>query len=63
VGWKMAVTIERAYGRKRLVEVTCNAPALLSTYNAAATRLSASGGESLPRWSEEIIRGLEPAAK
>jgi hypothetical protein len=61
VGWKMAVTIERAYGRKRLIEVMCNAPA--STYNAAATRLSASGGESLPRWSEEIIHRLEPAAK
>jgi len=63
VGWKMAVTIERAYGRKRLIEVMCNAPALLATYNAAATQVSTSGGESLPRWSEEIIHGLEPAAK
>jgi len=63
VGWKMAVTIECAYGRKRLVEVMCNTPALPSTYNAAATQLSVSGGETLPRWSEEIIHALEPAVK
>jgi hypothetical protein len=61
VGWKMAVTVERAYGRKKLVEVMCNAPALLPTYNAATAKLSALGGETLPRWSEEIIRALEPA--
>jgi hypothetical protein len=63
VGWKMAVTIERGYGRKRLVEIMCNTAALPSTYNAAAKQLSAPGGESLPHWSEEIIHALEPAAK
>jgi Putative zinc dependent peptidase (DUF5700) len=63
VGWKMAVTIEKAYGRPRLIEVMCNTPALFSTYNAAAVQLSAAGGQKPPLWSPEIVRALEPLAQ
>jgi len=63
VGWKMAVTIEKAYGRKRLIEVMCNAPALLATYNTAVTEGAKPGEEPPALWSQEIIKALAPIAK
>lgn len=66
VGWEMAVTIEKSYGRGRLIETMCRTPALLSTYNAAAIEASKTDktGEKAPvLWSPEIIKALEPLAK
>jgi Putative zinc dependent peptidase (DUF5700) len=60
VGWKMAVTIEKAYGRRRLIEVICNGPALLATYNAAVSTVSKPGDEPPALWSAEIIKALQP---
>lgn len=54
VGWKMAVTIERRFGRARLVHDECDPPALLSDYDRAAPP----GGA---RWSEALIRRLRGA--
>jgi hypothetical protein len=62
VGWKIAVTIERAYGRAKLIEEMCNAPALLSTYNAAVS-VAKPKDEALSLWSPEIIKALAPIAK
>jgi hypothetical protein len=66
VGWEMAVTIERVYGRRRLIETMCTTPALLSTYNTAAIEASKTGktGEKTPvLWSPEVIKALEPLAR
>jgi hypothetical protein len=38
VGWKMAVTIERIYGRQKLIECFCDQRKLLPAYNRAARR-------------------------
>lgn len=59
VGWKMAVTVEKVYGRKRVVEAMCDYPGFLSTYNEAANKLAYQQGENLPRWSPEIIKALD----
>lgn len=48
VGWRMAVTIERRFGRARLIECIADNRRLLATYNAAAA------GTALPRWSDEV---------
>lgn len=55
VGWKMAVTIERAYGRERLIECMCDQRQLLSTYNSAAAKLDRG---KLPLWSSELLDGI-----
>jgi hypothetical protein len=57
VGWKMAVTIEKAYGRRQLIETMCNAPALLSTYNDAVAIVN-SKDDASSVWSAEIIKSL-----
>jgi Putative zinc dependent peptidase (DUF5700) len=51
VGWKMAVSIEKRFGRDRLVRDECDPVALLADYDAAAP----SGGA---RWSDALLRRL-----
>lgn len=63
VGWEMAVTIEKTYGRPRLIETMCSTPTLLSTYNAAATQAAKTGNGTPALWSPEIIKALEPIAR
>jgi len=64
VGWKMAVVIERRFGRERLIACMLDPRALLTTYNRAAAEANAAGGERLPLWSDELLRaiGAMPAA-
>jgi len=60
VGWRMATTIEEAFGRERLVATECDGDALLATYNAAVAK----GGEratSAATWSPELLAALAPA--
>jgi hypothetical protein len=58
VGWKMAVTIEKVYGREKLIECMCDQRKLLSTYNSAAARLNHSTRESLALWSPSLVKAL-----
>jgi len=51
VGWKMAVTIERRFGRPELIRCMLNPRLLLARYNAAAD-------DSLARWSPELLQAL-----
>ena len=51
VGYRMAVLIEKTFGRKKLIEVMCNQRLLLATYNEAVRKSK----ESLPLWSEAVV--------
>lgn len=48
VGWRMAVTIERRFGRRRLIDCIADNRIFLATYNAAAD------STALPTWSDEL---------
>jgi hypothetical protein len=52
VGWKMAVTIEKALGRPALVACMRDMRGLLVRYNEAAEQLA------LPRWSTELLKAI-----
>lgn len=58
VGWKMAVTIERTYGRAKLIECLCDPRKLLSTYNEAAREYNHSTGDKLALWSPSLVAGI-----
>jgi len=59
VGWKMAVTIEKAYGRDKLIECLCDPRHLLSTYNRSARQHNRRAREPLALWSESLIKGVK----
>jgi hypothetical protein len=58
VGYRMAVVIERRYGRETLIACMANPRTLLATYNAAAEDLNESSTYSLRLWSPQLVRGL-----
>ncbi|HVD61931.1 MAG TPA: DUF5700 domain-containing putative Zn-dependent protease [Gemmatimonadaceae bacterium] len=58
VGWKMAVVIEKTFGREKLIGVMCDPRALLKLYNDAVPAWNAKYGERLPLWSERLIQEL-----
>jgi hypothetical protein len=58
VGWKMAVTIERAFGRDAVVASFCDRRKLFETYNHAA----AASGEPLPLWPAALVAATSGAA-
>jgi len=55
IGWTMGVTVEKAFGRERLIEVMCHQRQLLRTYNAAVEK----SGAHLPRWSPELLTAID----
>jgi len=55
VGWKMAVVIEKTFGRAALIDAFCDQRQLLPTYNRAAAEWNRSRGETLPLWSQELL--------
>lgn len=59
VGWQMAVTIEKAEGRARLIEVMCNSTEIFAAYNAAVRK---AGNDEKRLWSEELIDAVKPIA-
>jgi hypothetical protein len=58
VGWKMAVIIEKSYGRARLIQVMCDQRKLLPTYNEAASVYNRSHSEQLALWSPRLIEDI-----
>ncbi len=61
VGWKMAVTIEKRFGRARLVQCMLDPRQVLAWYNRAAAEQNARGGPRLALWSPELLASLEVA--
>jgi hypothetical protein len=57
VGWQMASTVERVFGRQRVVDSQCDMRLLLQAWNEAAQTLEARG-EQLPRWSTAFLQKL-----
>ena len=60
VGYKMAVVIEKRYGRKALIECMLDPRELLSGYNRAAEKMNGNGEnhERLALWSAELIEKI-----
>ncbi len=56
VGWKMAVTIERRFGRARLIACIADQRHLLKTYNEATQR------NGLPQWPAPLANAFSPEA-
>lgn len=59
VGWRMAVVIEKTYGRRRLLECMCDVRRLLPTYNRAAEKLNRRSPDKLALWSDSLLKGLK----
>jgi hypothetical protein len=58
VGWKMAVTIERRYGRAVLIQCMDDPRLLLERYNAAAADYNRTHPDTLARWSPVLLRAI-----
>ena len=59
VGWKMATTIEKTYGRQKLIECMCDQRQLLTTYNKAAAKYNRHAPEPLAVWSQTLLTSIE----
>jgi hypothetical protein len=59
VGWKMAVTIERAFGRERLLACMADPRRLLTTYDDAVDELETSDTKRPATWSETLLAALD----
>ncbi|MFW6078675.1 MAG: DUF5700 domain-containing putative Zn-dependent protease [Gemmatimonadota bacterium] len=58
VGWLMAATVERAYGREHLVELVCDDRRLLAEYNRAAAERNRTAETPLPLWSDSLLAAV-----
>ena len=58
VGYTMAVTVERAFGRGELLRRLCNPAAFLETYNRAAAEQNRGPGRKLPLWPAPLLEKL-----
>jgi hypothetical protein len=58
VGWKMAVLIEKTYGRRKLIKCMCDVRELLRTYNRAAVKFNHRSHDKLALWSESLVKGV-----
>lgn len=59
VGWRMAVLIEKTYGRPELIECMCDVRKLLPTYNRAAAKHNRRSANKLALWSEPLVKRVE----
>ena len=55
VGWRMAVLIEKTYGRAKLIECMCGQRLLLPTYNRAAAKFNQKSNKPLALWSAPVV--------
>lgn len=62
VGYTMAVTVERAFGRAYLVERLCDPVAFLEAYNRAAAERNRVRGTRLPLWPAPLLERLAGGA-
>lgn len=56
VGYKMAVMVEKRFGREALIQTMLDPRRLLALYNQAALEQNARGKEQLPLWSQQILQ-------
>lgn len=59
VGWRMAVLIEKTFGKKKLIECFCDQRKLLAAYNKAAKKHNAKSPDKLSLWSESVIKAFD----
>lgn len=59
VGYKMAVVVERKYGRATLINCMVDPRELLSRYNSAAVELNRRQSEQLALWSPELLARIQ----
>ncbi len=62
VGYRMAVMVEKRFGRATLIDCMIDPRRLLVLYDRAATERSRTGGDSLAVWSPELLRKLGTVA-
>jgi hypothetical protein len=60
VGWRMWATVERTFGRARLLAIVCDPARLLTTYNAAAAEWNRTHQDRLALWSDSLLARVEP---
>ena len=58
VGYKMAVTVEKRFGRTVLIETMLDPRCLLVLYNQTASEQNAAGKEQLALWSDSVLAGV-----
>ena len=56
VGYKMAIMVEKRFGRKVLIETMIDPRQLLILYNQAAMEQNAASKKHLPLWSDELLK-------
>ena len=56
VGYKMAVMVEKRFGRDSLIASMLDPRRLLLLYNKAAAEQNATNSPQLPLWSEEVLK-------
>jgi len=61
VGYRMAVLVEKRFGRKALIECMLDPRQLPVRYNEAAKEINKSGKDQLALWSPEVLTGVFPA--
>ena len=59
VGWKMAATVEKAYGRPALFDCLCEPQKLLATYNRAAQERGRASSDHIAIWSPALLEALK----
>lgn len=58
VGWRMAVLIEKTYGRAKLIECMCDQRQLLPTYNRAAAKFNRTARRPLALWTRAGVERI-----
>jgi len=58
VGYKMAVIVEKRFGRKVLIDCMLDPRELLARYNQAATEINQHNPEKLALWSADLLQKI-----
>lgn len=63
VGYKMAVIVEKRFGRKTLIDCMLDPRQLLVRYNQAAKEINERGQDKLALWSDELLQKIADAKR